>query len=51
MEFGISKCGVSVMKKGKRHREGIQLPNEERMRQIDLDEGLQVFENFRGRWH
>ena len=40
MEFGLSKCGILIMKKGKHyHSEGIQLPNDEVMREIDMEEG------------
>lgn len=40
MEFGISKCGVLVMKKGKHvFSEGIELPSGETIQEIDNDQG------------
>ena len=40
MEFGISKCGVLVMKKGKLiHSEGIEIPSGDRIKEIDADNG------------
>ena len=40
MEFGISKCGVLVMKKGKLiHSEGIEIPSGDRIKEIDADDG------------
>ena len=36
MEFGIKKCGVVILKKGKLVKfDGIQLPNEEIMKEVD----------------
>ena len=33
MEFGIEKCALLVMKRGKRHlTDGIELPNQEKVR-------------------
>ena len=38
MEFGLDKCGVLVMKRGKVVRsEGIELPNGQKMAEIDLE--------------
>ena len=35
MKFGIEKCGMLVMKSGKRHMtEGIELSNQERIRTL-----------------
>ena len=40
MEFGISKCGVLVMKKGKLiYSEGIEMPSSDRIKEIDADNG------------
>ena len=40
MEFGIKKCGVLVMKKGKHVRsEGIEIPSGEKIKEIDLANG------------
>ena len=40
MEFGIKKCGVLVMKKGKHVRsEGIEIPSGEKIKEIDLENG------------
>ena len=36
MEFGLKKCGVVILKKGKLVKfDGIQLPNEEIMKEVD----------------
>ena len=35
MEFGLEKCAMLIMKKGKRQvTEGIELPNQERIRRF-----------------
>ena len=35
MEFGIEKCALLVMKKGKKHRaEGMELPNQDNIRTL-----------------
>ena len=40
MEFGIEKCGMLVMKKGKYAKsDGIKLPNEKEIQEIDLEKG------------
>ena len=40
MEFGIEKCGILVMKKGKYAKsDGIKLPNENEIQEIDLEKG------------
>ena len=40
MEFGIEKCGILVMKKGKYAKsDGIKLPNEKEIQEIDLEKG------------
>ena len=40
MEFGIQKCGILVMKKGKYAKsDGIKLPNEKEVQEIDLEKG------------
>ena len=40
MEFGIKKCGVLVMKKGKHVRsEGIEIRSGEKIKEIDLEKG------------
>ena len=40
MEFGIKKCGVLVMKKGKHVRsERIEIPSGEKIKEIDLENG------------
>ena len=40
MEFGIKKCGVLVMKKGRyHHSEGIEMPSQEKIREIDVQNG------------
>ena len=39
MEFGIEKCGMLVMKSGKRHiTDGIELPNHDRIRTLEEKE-------------
>ena len=36
MEFGLNKCGVVILKKGKRVKfDGIHLPNQEIMKEVD----------------
>ena len=36
MEFGLKKCGVVILKKGKLVKfDGIQLPNDEIMKEVD----------------
>ena len=38
MEFGITKCGVFIMNRGKvKSTEGIELPSGERIREIEED--------------
>ena len=38
MEFGIKKCGVLVMNKGRyHHSEGIEMPSQEKIREIDVE--------------
>ena len=38
MQFGLEKCGILVLERGKVIKsDGIELPNGERMREIDLD--------------
>ena len=40
MEFGIDNCGILVMKRGRyKKSEGIKLPNEEEIKQINVDNG------------
>ncbi|XP_063596689.1 uncharacterized protein LOC134773418 [Penaeus indicus] len=39
MEFGIKKCRVLVMKKGRHHKSGIELASEDKIKEIDLEEG------------
>ena len=40
MEFGIEKCGMLIMKRGKFVKsEGIKLPNDEKIKEVDLDMG------------
>ena len=39
MVFGLDKCAVLILKKGKMVRtEGIELPDGKRMREVNLDE-------------
>ena len=40
MGFGIKKCGVLVIKKGRyHHSEGIEMPSQEKIREIDVENG------------
>ena len=40
MEFGISKCGILILKRGKLvHLDGIEIPSGERIKEIDTDQG------------
>ena len=40
MEFGIEKCGILLMKKGKYAKsDGVKLPNEKEIQEIDLEKG------------
>ena len=40
MEFGIDKCGILVMKRGRyKNSEGIKLPNDQEIKEINLDNG------------
>lgn len=40
MQFGVDKCAVLVMKRGKiQHTDGIQLPDNEHIKQVDITEG------------
>ena len=40
MEFGISKYGILILKRGKLvHLDGIEVPSGERMKEIDTDQG------------
>ena len=40
MEFGIDKCGILVMKRGRyKNSEGIKLPNDQEIKGINLDNG------------
>ena len=39
MEFGIEKCAMQVMKRGKRHRtDGMELPNHDKIRTLAENE-------------
>ena len=47
MEFGISKCGVLVMKKGKVvHSESIEFPSGERIKETDRDKAYKYLGKF-----
>ena len=40
MEFGISKCGILILKRGKLvHLEGTEIPSGKRIKEIDTDQG------------
>ena len=40
MEFGIDKCGILVMKRGRyKKSEGIRLPNDQEIKEINVDNG------------
>ena len=40
MEFGISKCGILILKRGKLvHLDGTEVPSGERIKEIDTDQG------------
>ena len=40
MEFGIDKCGILVMKRGRYTKsEGIKLPNDQKIKEINVDNG------------
>ena len=40
MEFGIGKCGILVMKRGRyKKSEGIKLPNDQEIKEINVDHG------------
>ena len=40
MEFGVDKCAVLVMKRGKiQHTDGIQLPDNKEIKQVDVQKG------------
>ena len=45
MEFGIEKCGILVMKKGKYAKSNsVKLPNEKEIQEIDLEKGYKYLE-------
>ena len=51
MEFGIEKCALLVMKNGKWHlADGIELPNQDKIRTLAENEILQILRNL-GCWH
>ena len=40
MKFGIKKCAILVMKRGKYvHSEGIKLPDDEQIKEVEIDKG------------
>ena len=40
MEYGINKCGVLIMKRGKLiHSVGIEIPSGDRIEEIEVDNG------------
>ena len=40
MEFGISKCGILIMKKGKyKNSDGIKLPDQQQIQEVDVTKG------------
>ena len=52
MEFGIEKCAMLVMKSDKRHMtEGVELPNQEKLRTLGEKKNLQILGNFRSWRH
>ena len=49
MEFGIEKCAMLVMKSGKQHMtDGMELPNNDRIRKLEKKGNLQIFGLFGG---